>query len=175
MKQGGEETKGLRAVMVLEIIGRPPEHLTESLNKIIDTIDEEKGVSVREKKVNEPKEMENQKGFYMTFAEIEVEVEEILYLAMLMFKYMPAHIEILSPELIVLSNNGWNDILNELARRLHGYDEVARVLQMERAILEKKLREVLEGQKVEKEEKPEKKKSAEKKPVKRKVVKKKKK
>lgn len=167
MKQNGEETKGIRAVFILEIIGRPPEHLVESLNKIIDAIDEEKGVSVREKKVNEPKEMENQKGFYMTFAEIEVEIEEILHLAILMFKYMPAHIEILSPELIVLSNNGWNDILNELTRRLHGYDEVARVIQMERTILEKKLREVLEGQKVKKEKKP-KKKAAKKKAVKKK-------
>lgn len=169
MKQSGEETKGIRAVFVLEIIGRPPEHLIESLNKIIDAIDEEKGVSVREKKINEPKEMEKQKGFYMTFAEIEVEIEEILHLAILMFKYMPAHIEILSPELIVLSNNGWNDILNELTRRLHGYDEIARVIQMERAILEKKLREVLESQKVkvQKEKKP-KKKAVKKKPMKKK-------
>ena len=56
---------------------------------------------------------------------------------------MPAHIEIIEPEMIVLTNSGWNDVLNELTRRLHGYDEVARVLQIEKDILEKKLREVL--------------------------------
>ncbi len=148
-----EETKGIRAIMIIEIIGRPPEHLIESLNKIIDQIDEEKGVDVREKKISEPTLMKDQKDFYMTFAEIEVEVDEILSLAILMFKYMPAHIEIIYPELLVLSNNGWNDVLNELTRRLHGYDEVARVIQMEKAILEKKLREVLESQKVQKEKK----------------------
>lgn len=148
-----EETKGIRAIMIIEIIGRPPEHLTESLNKIIDQLDEEKGVDVIEKKINEPTLMKDQKDFYMTFAEIEMEVDEILSLAILMFKYMPAHIEIISPELLVLSNNGWNDVLNELTRILHGYDEVARVIQMEKAILEKKLREVLESQKVQKEEK----------------------
>ena len=85
-----------------------------------------------------------QEGFYISFTEVEVEVEEILYLAILMFKYMPAHIEIVSPELIALTNNGWNDIQNELTRRLHGYDEVARVMQMEKGILEKKLRDLLE-------------------------------
>ncbi len=148
-----EEIKGIRAIMIIEIIGRPPEHLIESLNKIIDQIDEEKGVDVMEKKINEPTFMKDQKNFYMTFAEIELEVDEILSLAILMFKYMPAHIEIISPELLVLSNNGWNDILNELTRRLHGYDEVARVIQMEKAILEKKLREVLESQKLQKEKK----------------------
>jgi len=87
------------------------------------------------------------KDFYTSFAEVEVEVEEILNLAILMFKYMPAHIEIISPELIALTNNGWNDILNELTRRLHGYDEIARVLQVENAKMQKKLKEVLEKKK----------------------------
>ena len=87
--------------------------------------------------------MKDQKEFYTSFAEVEVEVEEILYLAMLMFKYMPAHIEVVSPELITLTNNGWNEIFNELVRRLHSYDEVARVTQMEKDILEKKLKDLM--------------------------------
>jgi hypothetical protein len=59
-----------------------------------------------------------------------------------MFKYMPAHIEIIQPELIALSNNGFNDILNELTRRLHGYDEIARIMQIEKQILLKKIQEL---------------------------------
>jgi len=156
-----EETKGLRVVMILEIIGRPPEHLTQTLNDIIKQLDEEKNVNVIEKKLSKPILMKDQKDFYTCFAEVEIQVEEILQLSSLVFKYMPAHIEIISPELIVLSNNGWNDILNELTRRLHGYDEVARVLQTERMILEKKLTELM-GQK-----------PAEKKPEKKSAVKKK--
>jgi len=62
-----------------------------------------------------------------------------------MFKYMPANIEIIYPEGIMLTNTGWNDILNELSRRLHGYDEIARIAQVEKDIIEKRLREVLEG------------------------------
>ena len=137
------DKKHIRAALILEIIGRPPEHLTETLQDLIKQIHEEKGVDVVDKKINEPVVMKNQKDFYTSFAELEVEVEDILYLAILMFKYMPAHIEIISPELIPLTNNGWNDIFNELVRRLHSYDEVAGVLQMEKNILENKLREVL--------------------------------
>ncbi len=150
------ETKGIKAILVFEIIGRPPEHLKEALEGIIKRIDEEKGVEVREKKINEPvlmKESEQspdspaknipQEKFYTTFAEIEVEVEQILYLAILMFRYMPAHIEIIEPELIALSNNGWNDVFNELTRRLHGYDEVARILQLQNAQMQQKLRELM--------------------------------
>ena len=143
-----DETKNISVVFILEIIGRPKEHLTETLDKIIKELDEEKRVSVTSKKINEPVLMKDQKDFYTSFAEVEIEIEKILDLAILIFKYMPAHVEIIHPEIIALQNNDWNDILNELARRLHGYDEVARIIQTEKVILEKKLRVVLENRQI---------------------------
>ncbi|MBI2004118.1 hypothetical protein HYS72_01505 [Candidatus Pacearchaeota archaeon] len=131
----------IKAIFILEIIGRPKEHLVQTLEKIIEAIKGEKGVKVIESKINEPVELKNNKDFYATFAEVEIEAEEILQIAILMFKYMPANIEIIEPELIALSNNGWNDILNELARRLHAYDEMARVLQIQTAKLQRELKE----------------------------------
>lgn len=138
-----EDTKGINAVMILEAIGKPAEHIVETLENLIKEMEKEKGVKVLNKDVKEPTLMKDQKDIYTTFAEVEVEVEEILHLAILLFKYMPAHVEIVYPEFIALSNGGWNDIFNELTRRLHGYDEVARVIQIEKSILERKLREVL--------------------------------
>ena len=141
------ETKKIRAVLIIEILGKPPEHLIETLEEIIKQISEEKGVSVTEKKIKEPVPIKDKKEVYTSFAEIEIEVEEILSLGLILFKYMPSHIEILSPELIVLTNNGWTEILNEISRRLHSYDEVARVIQIEKRILENKLRELLNEKK----------------------------
>ena len=138
-----KETKNIRAMLIIEVIGRPVEEVTNTLETLIKRIDEEPGVSVKEKKINEPVLVKDQKDIFTSFAEIEVEVEEIRNIAVLMFKYMPAHVEILSPELIALTNNGWNDIFNELTRRLHGYDEVARVIQIEKNILENKLKSLL--------------------------------
>ncbi len=134
--------KRIRAMLILDIIGRPPQHLVESLEKIIEEMGKEKGVTVKSKEIKEPEFMKDNKEFYTTFSEIEVEVEDILYLAVLMFKYMPAHIEVVSPETIPLSNNGWSDILSELVRRLHSYDEVARILQIEKQELIKKIQEL---------------------------------
>jgi hypothetical protein len=134
-----EETKGIKVALIVEVLGKPKEYLTDSLNKIIQQIDKEKGVVVEAKEVHEPKELENKKGFYTAFADIHVEVEEIRYLMVLMFKYMPAHIEIVEPELIALTNHGWGDIINELTRRLHGYDEIARVLQLQNQQFRKEL------------------------------------
>jgi hypothetical protein len=140
------ENKKITSMFVLEVIGRPEEFLIETLNDLVKKIGEEKGVSVKNSKINTPVPMKDQKDFFTSFAEIEIETENILYLAILMFKYMPAYIEIISPQDMMLSNADLNDILNELTRRLHGYDEIARMMQTEKIILEKKLREILASQ-----------------------------
>lgn len=156
--------KLIRATIILDIIGIPKEYLVKTLEDLIKSMDEEKGVHVTAKKINEPVLMKNNNKFYTTFAEVDLEVEDILYLSIIMFKYMPAHIEILEPELIALTNTGWTDILSELTRRLHGYEEIARVIQLENAKMQKRIQELVNYRKEAEKEKvaKEKKKSEEK-------------
>jgi hypothetical protein len=135
--------KKIRADFIIEAIGRPPEYLTETLNAIIKSMGEEKGVKVASSKLNPPVEMKNQKEFFTAFAEIEVEVEHILNVAFLMFKYMPAHVEIITPEKMTITNAEAGEIFSELTRRLHGYEELTRIMQNEKIILENHLRELL--------------------------------
>lgn len=137
----GESGK-INAVMILEVLGRPPEHLTETLENLAKQIGEEKGVKVVDKKINSPEPMKEQKEFYTNFSEIEVETENLIYLVILIFKYMPAHIEITSPQKLSMANTDMSDVLSELTRRLHGYEEITRILQAEKTILEKKLNEL---------------------------------
>lgn len=157
------EKQKIHALMILEVLGRPKEFLVETLENLVKQMDSEQGVVVKSKNIKEPRKADNnpkiageskgelkieeQNDFYVSFAEIEIETENLTNLVFLMFKYMPAHVEIFSPELIALTNNGWNEVLNELIRRLHGYDEVARVMQVEKAVLENKLRGILEQNK----------------------------
>lgn len=136
-----DRTKGINAIFILEIIGRPAEHLIKTLNKIIENMDKEKGVKVVSKDIKEAVEMKDQKNFYMTFAEVGIEAEGIMEIAGLVFKYMPANVEIVEPEIIAVSNNKWGEILSELTRRLHAYDELARIVQMKNAEMQKKLNE----------------------------------
>ena len=134
----------ITTTFILEIIGKPAEHLTETLKNIIERMGKEKGVVVKNQKINKPAPMKKQKDFYTNFAEVELEIEGYLKLVLMVFGYMPAHVDIISPENIKLTNDGLTGILNELTRRLHGYDELARVIQMERKILERKLKALLE-------------------------------
>lgn len=142
-----DEEKKIEAILMLEILGKPPEHVKETLKKIIEEIGEEKGVEVREKIINEPSPIKDQKDFYTTFAEIVVEADNLMRLLMLIFKYMPSHVDITSPEKISMINNDWNEIFNELVRRLHGYDEVARIMQNENMVMQMKLKEIIDAQK----------------------------
>jgi len=134
-----DKNPNINAIMIIEIIGRPVEHLTATLEDISKKIEEEKGVKLINKKIKEPVLLKDQKDFFSSYMEIEVEVEDPLFLTVLMFKYMPAHVEVISPEKMILTNNTFGDLLNELTRRLHGYDEVARVIQAEKKILEHQL------------------------------------
>ncbi len=131
----------LRAVMILDMIGKPASHLIESMERVIEEIDKEQGISVKVKDIKEPKQSEENKEFYTTFAEVEFEADDILYLTVLLFKYMPAHVEIISPELIGMSNGGLSGFLSEVVRRLHAYDEVARIMQAEKRVILNELKE----------------------------------
>ena len=134
-----DEEPKIRAMVVLDVIGKPPEHLAEVLEKVIGEIDKEKGVTVIGKNIKDPKPLKENENFFTAFAEVELEVDEIINLVIVMFKFMPAHLEIISPEILAISNNSWGDILNELARRMHGYDEIARMLQHENKTLKSQI------------------------------------
>lgn len=145
----------INALLILEVLGRPKEHIVSALTQLVEQLNQEKGVKVLAKNIKEPRELKQeeqsaqaqQQGLYVTFAEVEIQVMSLFDLVGIMFKYMPSHVEILSPEDISSTNADWNDMLNDLTRRLHAYDEVARVMQMENAILKSQLKAVLEHQK----------------------------
>ena len=54
MSSKPEETKGITAVMILEAVGKPPEHLVEALENLLKEMEKEKGVSIVSKDINEP-------------------------------------------------------------------------------------------------------------------------
>lgn len=147
MSLDNEKKKKVEAVLILEIIGKPAEHLTKTLNDLIDSMDKEQGIKVLEKDIKDVVETKERKDFFTTFAEVRVETEGIMQVLLLMFKYMPANIEIIRPENISLSNTSLSEMLSELVRKLHSYDEIARVLQMQNAQMQKKLKEILDSKK----------------------------
>jgi hypothetical protein len=129
----------ITAILMLEMMGRPKEHLVETLEGFVKQIDSEKNVTVTNSKIQEPALVKDKEDLFTTFAEIEVEVAEFGNLAMLMFKYMPAHVEVIEPEKLEVGNNIASEVLSEITRRLHKYEELTRLMQMEMQVAKKQI------------------------------------
>lgn len=132
----------LQANLILEILGRPPEHLVESLNAIISKLASEKGCKILEKKVHEPLPVQDSDNLFTSFAEITVEFDSIEIYTGILFAYMPANAEIISPEEFIIRNDDLTFIGSKILGRLHDYDSIAKRLISERDSLFAKLKEV---------------------------------
>lgn len=132
----------IQAIFIFEILGRPPEHIKEALKSLIKKLGEEKGVNLINQTYNEVIKVEDVKNLYTTFAEIESEFDSLEILYDIMFRYMPANVEIISPTSLKISNRDLSELATNLIRRLHDYDSIAKSLINERDALTKKLQEV---------------------------------
>lgn len=132
----------ITAVLVMEILGKPPEHIKETLSSIIDDMGNQKDVKVISKKIAEPKQIERdgkKQDAYTTFAEVEIETS-LHQLMMIMFTVTPSHIDIIQPEELRISNTSLNAFFNELITKLHKYDEIARLIMIERQMIADQLK-----------------------------------
>lgn len=132
----------IKAILIFEMLGRPAEHLKNTFGQFIDKISQEDGLEILNRKINEPKKVEQaQQELFTTFSEVEINFKNLLSLLKIIFVYMPSHIEITNPSELKIKNFELNSIMTELARKLHQYDEVAKRLAIERAILQRQLQQ----------------------------------
>jgi hypothetical protein len=133
-------TENITAVLMLEILGKPAEYIGKTLSEIVDKLGKEKNVRVVNKKIAEPKLVEGQENLFTSFAEVEIETS-LDRLMLLIFGYMPSHIDIITPEELKVKNSDLNLFFNELTRKLHQYDELAKSLMIERQIIAKQIQD----------------------------------
>ena len=132
----------LKANFVLEILGRPKEHIEGAIASLIEKLGKENGIKVKESKVHEAMAVQDAEDLFTTFAELEVEFKSIENYLVALFAYMPSHVEIIEPEKISLTNTYFNDIGNMLLQRLHNYDAITKKTIVDRELLIQKLKEV---------------------------------
>lgn len=125
----------VRAVIIVEVLGRPAEHVKESLKVHMSNLNITKGVKLCSLTISEPKkiEMPEEQGqkqeLYSCFAEAEIEADNLLKLVEIILDYMPSSIEVLEPNNLDFSLFEATSFLNDLSGRLHRYDEIAKIAQ----------------------------------------------
>ncbi|MBD3263052.1 hypothetical protein GF374_01590 [Candidatus Woesearchaeota archaeon] len=134
----------IKTRMIIEIAGRPKEHINNALKKTAeDFAKETKKVEVTSRKIREPKkvEFENIKktDIFSGFVEFHADIEDFSTLVGLIFDWMPSSVEIVEPENISENYKELNGILNDLAGRLHRYDSLVKKLRAKTILLAKEL------------------------------------
>jgi len=135
--------KKITASFIMEILGRPQEHVKQTFDEILEKMGKEPGLKIVEKKVHEPKKMEKADDLYTSFAEIEAEFDNFNSMLIVIFNYTPSHFEIISPEEIKVKNIEFSDVITNIVLRLHKYDEIAKKLTIDNAVLQNELRRIM--------------------------------
>ena len=125
----------VRAIMIVEVAGRPATHLAEYLGKHIGILNDINDIKVHSIKVSEPKEISvdkvNEKPgaevMFTAFAEADFECENFARLSETMFDFMPSSVEVIEPSEVKMDMGAATNLLNNISGRMHRYDEFAKV------------------------------------------------
>ena len=123
--------------MVIEILGKPKDHVEKTLKEVIGKLKAEKNIKNVSEKIFDAQPIENNK-YFSTFAELEMDIElsSLIYIC---FYYMPSSIEILEPQELKYKSLELSDFVNDLLSRLHNFDMVVKKMHAENIKLKREL------------------------------------
>jgi len=128
----------LHCFIIIEIAGKPANYVTKVFDGVLKNLAKEKGIEIIKKKVHKVKKIEE---VFSTFAEIEMLVMNMKRLVDITFDYMPSSVEITEPVTLKLELNDVNGLINDLAAKLHRYEQMSKQLSFENEILKNQLAE----------------------------------
>ncbi len=136
----------IKALFIFEIMGRPPEHIKNTLGELVDKLGEQKGIKIIRKEVHEPKpvEKEGSTNLFTTFAEVELIADNLSLIFDIALNMLPSHVEILSPKELEFKNFDLSSVVSNLCVKIHKYDEISKISLMEKNALVAQLNQAQE-------------------------------
>ena len=137
-----KEIDHIRFRTIIEILGRPKEHVEETLKKYIEKIKEDSDLIILKEDYAEAKQQET---MWSTFVELELVVKGVQKMIGFCFDYMPSSIEILKPEQLTFNNRDMIVFLNDLQAKLHNVDMITKQLNAENNFLKRNMQIVIKN------------------------------
>jgi hypothetical protein len=125
----------LDVIAIIEIAGKPASHIKEVLEKLLEDFAKGKGIKLIYKKVHDVKEREEAKEVFSTFAELEFLAENLSKVLEFVVDYTPSSIEIVAPKDLALNINDANNVLNDIAEKIHRYESYVKGLAAQNMML----------------------------------------
>ena len=112
----------LKIRVIFEIVGRPKEHVEQTLKAYIENIKtKESTIHVLSEDYEPAEELkdEDKEGLFGVMAEVEMLVPDIQKLTWLAINFSPASVEILEPDKIILDQRSAGEWITDMLARLH--------------------------------------------------------
>jgi len=123
-----ELTKGERleqgqvfAKVIIEVLGRPKEHVAKSIKEFTDKIKEDKRYDMLNVKIAKPKEVES---MFSVYAELDIWFKKLINVLDMCYDYMPSSIEIIEPTELKMKSTDLSGFFNDTQARLHQIDMI---------------------------------------------------
>ena len=128
------EQKPVTARIIIEMLGKPKEHIEATLKKYVEQLKKEDKLEI----LKEERAPAEEKGpLFSCFAELEIKFKNIAKLVEFCFDAMPSSVDIIEPAELAFDTKELTDLLNDLQARLHNVDMALKALQAEKTILDK--------------------------------------
>ena len=124
----------IRFRAIVEVLGKPKEHIEASLRKYIEKLKEDKNYTVHSVDFAEAQE-KKEEGLWAAFAEVELSTEKVINMVNFSLDYMPSLLEVISPQQLTLRDVELSTFLNDLQAKLHAVDMIAKQLKVENDVL----------------------------------------
>ena len=105
---------------VIEILGKPQEHVDKSLKNFVIKLKEDQDYEVITEDYAELKK-QDESELWAGFAEMEVKTDKVDHLIKFCFDYMPSIIEVIEPKELKFSDMDVSHFLNDLQARTTFY------------------------------------------------------
>jgi hypothetical protein len=115
---------------LIEVLGKPKEHVKEALEKYVNQLKSNDKYKVLNEDYADVEKREEEE-LWATFVELELKTNSVEDLISFCFEYMPSSIEILSPAEFNLPDQEISHFLSNLQGKLHQIDMVAKQLKAE--------------------------------------------
>ena len=130
------EQTHIRCKVIIEILGKPKEHVEKTLRIYIDKIKNDSDLIILNSEFSEAVEKEK---LWATFVELDMVIKGIPKLIAFCFDYMPSSIEIIKPEEFMMKKSTVENLMNDLQARLHDVDMIVKKQKNENDFLKQNL------------------------------------
>ncbi len=131
----------IRTSAIIEVLGKPKEHVEQMLKDYVKQIHEKKEIRVIKEEFEPAKKQKE--TLFSTFVDIEFWAKNVAELVWFCFDFMPSSVEVIEPETINYKSHDFSGFLNDLQARLHNLDMIIKKFSAESGVLQRNTKQLL--------------------------------